>query len=81
MTGVQTCALPIYTTGAGDTFCGVCLSYLCDTPFENFDEEKLADMLAHANAAASIVTTRIGALKSMPTMEEVDEYIAGYRLP
>ncbi|WP_290139959.1 carbohydrate kinase [uncultured Dubosiella sp.] len=69
------------TTGAGDTFCGVCLSYLCDTPFENFDEEKLADMLTHANAAASIVTTRIGALKSMPTMEEVDEYIAGYRLP
>ncbi|WP_305153047.1 PfkB family carbohydrate kinase, partial [uncultured Dubosiella sp.] len=69
------------TTGAGDTFCGVCLSYLCDTPFENFDEEKLADMLTHANAAASIVTTRIGALKSMPTMEEVDEYIAGYRQP
>ncbi len=69
------------TTGAGDTFCGVCLSYLCDIPFEEFDEEKLADMLTHANAAASIVTTRIGALRSMPTMEEVESYIANYQLP
>lgn len=69
------------TTGAGDTFCGVCLSYLCDHDFEEFDEGLLEDMLTHANAAASIVTTRIGALRSMPTLEEVDQYIESYQKP
>ncbi len=63
------------TTGAGDTFCAVCLAYLCDTSLSALDEKRLSDMLLHANAAASIVTTRIGALTQMPSMKEVEAYI------
>ena len=36
----------------------------------NLTEGQLADMLLFANAAASIVTTRKGAIRSMPSREE-----------
>lgn len=59
------------TTGAGDTFCGCVLSYICDNGLDDLSEEKLAEMLNFANAAASIVITRSGALMSMPTKDEI----------
>lgn len=66
------------TTGAGDTFCGACLSYILDNGLNNLNEEKLDKMLTFSNAAASIVTTRKGAIKSMPEIEEVEEYIKSF---
>lgn len=54
------------TTGAGDTFCGCCLHFLLDRGLEALDDGALMEMLRFANAAASLVTTRKGALKSMP---------------
>jgi sugar/nucleoside kinase (ribokinase family) len=36
-----------------------------------YSAEELEAMLTFANAAASIVTTRKGALRVMPTMEEI----------
>ena len=78
MTGVQTCALPISTietTGAGDTFGACCLHYVLEYGLENLDRDKLAGMLAFANAAASIVTTRKGALRVMPEMDEVENFV------
>lgn len=42
---------------------------------DNLDEEKLTEMLTFANAAASIVTTRKGALRVMPEVEEVEAFI------
>ena len=42
-------------------------------------EEDLEEMLTVANAAASIVTTRKGALCSMPDKEEIDRLIRGSR--
>ena len=36
-----------------------------------YSPEELEAMLTFANAAASIVTTRKGALRVMPTMEEI----------
>ncbi|MBU3105460.1 carbohydrate kinase family protein [Clostridium gasigenes] len=66
------------TTGAGDTFCGACLSYILDNGLKNLNEEKLGKMLTFSNAAASIVTTRKGAIKSMPEIEEVEEYIKSF---
>jgi sugar/nucleoside kinase (ribokinase family) len=36
-----------------------------------YSAEELEGMLTFANAAASIVTTRKGALRVMPTMEEI----------
>lgn len=65
----------IETTGAGDTFCGSSLNYLLEHDFENLTEEQLGEMLTFANAAAAIVTTRKGAIRSMPEKEEVLELI------
>lgn len=38
---------------------------------EHLSEEQLREMLTFANAAASIVTTRKGALRVMPEAEEI----------
>ena len=59
----------IETTGAGDTFCACVLNYV-------LDNDKLTEMLVFANAAASIITTRKGALKVMPERSEVEKLIA-----
>lgn len=60
----------VETTGAGDTFMGCCISHILDNGFEELDR-----MLRFANAAASIITTRKGALKAMPTENEVKELL------
>lgn len=65
----------IETTGAGDTFGGCCLHYLLKYGLDRLDREKLLKMLTFANAAASIVTTRKGALRVMPGKDEVKEFI------
>lgn len=65
----------IETTGAGDTFGGCCLNYVLKYGLHNMDEEKLKEMLTFANAAASIITTRKGALRVMPEEKEVRERI------
>ena len=62
----------IDTTGAGDTFCGSCLGYIIDNNIDELNEEKIKDMLSFASAAASIVTTRKGAICYMPEIEEVE---------
>ena len=42
---------------------------------DGLDKQKLYDMLEFANAAASIITTRKGALRVMPEEEEVRNFI------
>lgn len=65
----------IETTGAGDTFGGSCLHYILKYGLDDLDESRLKEMLTFANAAASIVTTRKGALRVMPEIEEVERFI------
>lgn len=65
----------IETTGAGDTFGGCCLHYVLENGLHNLNEENLTEMLTFANAAASIITTRKGALRVMPEEGEVRELI------
>ena len=62
----------VETTGAGDTFCGCVLSYILNHGLEGLTEAELKEMLTFANGAASRITTRKGALKVMPTREEVE---------
>ena len=62
----------IETTGAGDTFGACILHYVLEHGWKESTEEELKEMLTFANAAASIVTTRKGALRVMPTKEEVE---------
>ncbi len=66
----------IETTGAGDTFCASILNYVLDHGLEDLTDENLMEMLTFANAGASLITTRKGALRVMPTREEVKEFIA-----
>lgn len=62
----------IDTTGAGDTFCGCVLNYICENGLHNLTKENLREMITFANAAASLVTLKRGAIKSMPSKEEVE---------
>jgi fructokinase len=66
----------IETTGAGDTFGGCALHYVLKYGLDGFDEKKLLELLIFANAAASIVTTRKGALCVMPAEDEVYSFLA-----
>lgn len=66
----------IETTGAGDTFCASTLNYVLEHGLEDLTEENLKELLTFANAAASLITTRKGALRVMPSKEEVLDFIA-----
>lgn len=66
----------IETTGAGDTFGACVLHYVLEHGLEQLSEDGLKEMLTFANAAASIITTRKGALSVMPSKEEVDALVA-----
>ena len=61
----------IETTGAGDTFGACVLNGILESGLDELDEAKLKEILTFANAAASIVTTRKGALRVMPQKDEV----------
>ncbi len=61
----------IETTGAGDTFGGSVLAYVCEHGIENLTKENLTQMLTLANVGASLITTRKGALRVMPQMSEI----------
>ena len=61
----------VETTGAGDTFCGCVLHYVCENGLEGLTQKDLEEMLTFANAAASMITTRKGALRVMPETSEI----------
>lgn len=67
----------IETTGAGDTFGGSCLHFVLKYGLDGLDEAKLKEMLSFANGAASLITTRKGALRVMPEPAEVEALIRG----
>lgn len=59
------------TTGAGDTFCGSSLNYILENGMEELNEEKLGEMLTFSNAAAALITTKKGAIRSMPEKADI----------
>ena len=65
----------IETTGAGDTFGGCILHFILEKGLDNLSKSDLKEMLTFANAAASIITTRRGALRVMPDASEIKEII------
>ena len=65
----------IETTGAGDTFCASTLNYILEHGLDDLTEENLKELLTFANAAASLITTRKGALRVMPSKQEVLDFI------
>lgn len=67
----------IETTGAGDTFCATVLHFVLEVGLGDFDEASLEKMLRYANGAASIITTRKGALMVMPKIAEIEAVVKG----
>ena len=61
----------IETTGAGDTFCATSIHTVLKYGLDTLTKENLTELLTYANAAASLITTRKGALRVMPTLDEV----------
>ncbi len=66
----------IETTGAGDTFCASTLNYVLEHGLGDLSDENLKELLTFANAAASLITTKKGALRVMPARDEVLDFIA-----
>ncbi len=66
----------IDTTGAGDTFCACVLNNIIEYGFNDFTKERLADMARFASAAAALVTTKQGALLSMPSVKEINNLLS-----
>ena len=66
----------IETTGAGDTFCASVLNFVLEHGLDGLTEDDLKDMLRFSNTAAYIVTTKKGAIRSMPEREQVNELLA-----
>lgn len=65
----------IETTGAGDTFMACVLHFVLQVGLDQFNKEKLSEMLRFANVAASVITTRRGALRVMPSEKEIREIL------
>ena len=57
-------------TGAGDAFIGAVLAQILNEPDKN-----MVEIVKLANVVGGLTTTRIGALESIPTWNEVFEYI------
>ncbi len=73
----------IETTGAGDTFCACVLNFVLENSegqdaadLTAYSEEQLHRMLRFANTAAYLVTTKKGAIRSMPERETVEKLLA-----
>jgi len=65
------------TTGAGDAFCACVLDYILEHGIGELTEARRREMLRFANAAAYLVTTRKGALRSMPERAEAEALCRG----
>ena len=52
------------------------LNYVLEHGLDDLTDENLAELLTFANAAASLITTKKGALRVMPTRDEVLDFIA-----
>ena len=70
----------IETTGAGDTFCACILSDVLENGLEDLGRKRIEKALRFANAAAYLVTTRKGAICSMPSRDQVLTVLTDYSI-
>ena len=68
----------IETTGAGDTFCASVLDFVLEKGLDSLTRDDLKAMLRFANAAAYLVTTKKGAIRSMPERAQVEAILNEY---
>lgn len=61
----------VETTGAGDTFFGCAIHGVLEYGFDKLNEQKLGQILTYANGGAALITTKKGAICSMPETEDI----------
>lgn len=61
-------------TGAGDAFLAAALVHLSDEPF---DEERVREATLRGCAAGALACTDYGAMRALPTKEELERFIGG----
>lgn len=72
----------IDATGAGDAFLGAVRYSLCGSEKDNLatmPKERLKQIVAFANAAGGLTTTRRGAIPAMPSVEEIKSWVDSNR--
>ncbi|HEV8044545.1 MAG TPA: carbohydrate kinase [Rubrobacter sp.] len=63
-------------TGAGDAFLAAALVHLSGEPF---DEERVREATLRGCAAGALACTDFGAMRALPTKEELERFIAGQK--
>ncbi|MER1999890.1 MAG: carbohydrate kinase [Lysinibacillus sp.] len=73
----------IDTTGAGDSFVGAMLAKIMQAPkvLTELNREEIHQALIFANAAAALSTTKNGGIPSLPTHEQVLDFLHRYKRP
>ena len=61
----------VETTGAGDTFFGCAIHGVLEYGLDKLNEQKLGQILTYANGGAALITTKKGAICSMPETEDI----------
>jgi len=64
------------TTGAGDGFVAALLKGVLENPDVDRDEGQLRALCRYANAVGAITTTERGAIPALPTLAQVDAFLA-----
>lgn len=69
------------TLGAGDSFLGGFLHKLCKTnkPLPELEPEEIEEMAMIGNACGALCSSKKGAIPAMPSAEEVQQLLDGYR--
>ena len=60
------------TTGAGDSFMGCSLSKVLEHGIDNLNKDNLKEILLFANAGASLVASKRGVIRILPSKEEIE---------
>lgn len=65
----------IETTGAGDTFCGCAINGVLTHGLDTITASQLGNVLTYANGGAALITTKKGAIRSMPEPGDIERLI------
>ena len=63
-------------TGAGDAFLGATLTHFSESPEWLSDEERVREAVRRGTAAGALACTDYGAMRALPTREELERFMA-----
>ncbi len=64
-------------TGAGDAFLAATLVHLSEDSKGSFDEERVREAVRRGTAAGALACTDYGAMRALPTKDELERFMAG----